>query len=53
VNPGFDLSGPLTVRFGRVLLYREGVLLHEFNGAREVVTTGSRKRDAEGPGGAR
>ena len=32
VSPGFDLSGPLTARFGRVLLYREGVLVHEFNG---------------------
>ena len=53
VNPGFDLSGPLTVRFGRVLLYREGVLLHEFNGAREVVTTGSREQDSGGAGGAR
>ncbi len=53
VNPGFDLSGPLTVRFGRVLLYREGILLHEFNGAREVVTTGSREPDTGASGGAR
>jgi putative spermidine/putrescine transport system ATP-binding protein len=53
VSPGFDLSGPLTVRFGRVLLYREGVLLHEFNGAREVVASGSREPDGGGPSGAR
>ena len=53
VSPGFDLAGPLTVRFGRVLLYREGVLLHEFNGAKEVVTTGSREPDGGGPGGSR
>jgi hypothetical protein len=53
VSPGFDLSGPLTVRFGRVLLYREGVLLHEFNGAREVVITGPREPDSGGPAGVR
>jgi len=52
VSPGFDLSGPLMVRFGRVLLYREGVLLHEFNGAREAVAAGSRKPDGGGAGGA-
>jgi putative spermidine/putrescine transport system ATP-binding protein len=53
LNPGFDLSGPLTVRFGRVLLYREGVLLHEFNEAREVVTSGSREPFGGGQGGAK
>jgi putative spermidine/putrescine transport system ATP-binding protein len=51
VSPGFDLSGPLTARFGRGLLYREGMLVHEFNGAREVVTAGPRDLDNRGAGG--
>ncbi len=51
VSPGFDLSGPLTASFGRVLLYREGMLVHEFNGAREVVAAGPRDLDNRGAGG--
>ena len=37
----------------RVLLYREGMLVHEFNGAREVVTAGPRDLDNRGAGATR